>query len=114
MPRFGLLISANGKWENTQIVSENFLNEATNTSQNINNSYGYFWWLNVKSNYHLPQIQGQFNGELIPNAPADMFVALGKNDQKIYVVPSKKLVIIRMGESTKNSSYKLPDFDADL
>ncbi|KGL63111.1 serine hydrolase domain-containing protein [Polaribacter sp. Hel1_85] len=114
MARFGLLIFANGKWENTQIVSESFLMEATNTSQNINNSYGYLWWLNGKPNYHLPQTQVQFNGELIPNAPADMYAALGKNDQKIYVVPSKKLVIIRMGESAEDSNFALSNFDNDL
>jgi CubicO group peptidase (beta-lactamase class C family) len=114
MARFGLLISANGKWENTQIVSESFISEATNTSQNINNSYGYFWWLNGKPNYHLPQSQVQFNGELIPNAPTDLFCALGKNDQKIYVVPSKKLVIIRMGEAAENVNFALSNFDNDL
>jgi CubicO group peptidase (beta-lactamase class C family) len=114
MARFGLLIAANGKWEDTQIVSESFLKEATNTSQNINNAYGYFWWLNGKSNYHLPQTQVEFNGELIPNAPADLFAALGKNDQKIYVVPSKKLVIIRMGESAEDSNFALSNFDNDL
>jgi CubicO group peptidase (beta-lactamase class C family) len=114
MARFGLLISANGKWENTQIISENFINEATNTSQNINNSYGYFWWLNGKQNYYLPQSQFQFNGALIPNAPADLFAALGKNDQKVYVVPSKKLVIIRMGEAAENSNFATSNFDNDL
>jgi CubicO group peptidase (beta-lactamase class C family) len=114
MARFGLLISAKGKWENTQIVSESFINEATNTSQNINNSYGYFWWLNGKPNYHLPQTQVQFNGKLIANAPSDLFCALGKNDQKIYVVPSKKLVIIRMGEAAENSNFALSNFDNDL
>ncbi len=114
MARFGLLISTNGKWNNAQIISESFLNEAVNTSQNINNSYGYFWWLNGESNYRLPQSQVQFNGELIPNAPSDMFAALGKNDQKIYVVPSKKLVIIRMGESAEDSNFALSNFDNDL
>jgi len=39
MARFGLLISANGKWENTEIISPNYLSEATNTSQGINESY---------------------------------------------------------------------------
>ncbi len=114
MARFGLLISANGKWEDTQIVSENFLNEATNTSQNINEAYGYLWWLNGKSSYHLPQSQLEFPGELIPNAPQDMYAALGKNDQKIYVVPSKKLVIIRMGESAEGSNFALSTFDNEL
>ncbi|MBU3009996.1 serine hydrolase [Polaribacter vadi] len=114
MARFGLLISANGKWENSQIVSENFITEATNTSQNINNSYGYLWWLNGKESYHLPQSQITFTGELIPNAPEDMFCALGKNDQKIYIVPAKDLVIIRMGEAANTSNFALSSFDNDL
>jgi len=92
-------------------LNENYLTAATNTSQNINQAYGYLWWLNGKSNYHLPQSQVQFNGSLIPNAPNDMFAALGKNDQKIYVVPSKKLVIIRMGDTADQVSFGLSDFD---
>jgi CubicO group peptidase (beta-lactamase class C family) len=114
MARFGLLIYAKGKWGNTQIVSETFLNEATNTSQNINEAYGYLWWLNGKSSFHLPQSQLQFNGELIPNAPPDMYAALGKNDQKIYVVPSKKLVVIRMGDAADGENFALSTFDNDL
>jgi len=114
MARFGLLISANGKWENEQIVSESFLNEATNTSQSINKAYGYLWWLNGKQSYHLPQSQFEFNEELIPNAPQGMYAALGKNDQKIYVVPSKDLVIIRMGNAADNDTFGLSTFDNDL
>ncbi|WP_406684248.1 beta-lactamase family protein [Seonamhaeicola sp. MEBiC1930] len=114
MARFGLMIYANGKWGNTQIVPEDFLKEATNTSQNINKSYGYLWWLNGKSSYHLPGSQLEFNGELIPNAPIDMYAALGKNDQKIYIVPSKKLVVIRMGEAADSETFALSSFDNDL
>jgi len=114
MARFGLLIYAKGKWEDTQIVSENFLNEAINTSQNINKSYGYLWWLNGKSSYHLPSSQLEFSGKLIPSAPDDMYAALGKNDQKIYVVPSKELVIIRMGEAADGETFALSNFDNDL
>ena len=40
-----------------------------------------------------------------------MFCALGKNDQKIYVIPSKKMVIIRMGEAADNVNLALSDFD---
>ncbi|MGH1383899.1 serine hydrolase domain-containing protein [Kordia sp.] len=111
MARFGLLISANGAWENAQIIPENFLNEATSTTQSINEAYGYMWWINGKSSYHLPQSQLEFPGELIPNAPQDMYCALGKNDQKIYIVPSKDLVIIRMGNTADDSNFALSDFD---
>ena len=72
------------------------------------------WWLNGKTSYHLPQSQLQFNGTLIPSAPSDMYCALGKNDQKIYVVPSKKLVIIRMGDVADGENFALSDFDETL
>jgi archaellum component FlaF (FlaF/FlaG flagellin family) len=108
------MVYAKGKWNSTQILNENYLSAATNTSQNINKAYGYLWWLNGKQSYHLPQTQIEFNGTLIPNAPADMYAALGKNDQKIYVVPSKKLVIIRMGDSADSVNFGLSDFDNAL
>lgn len=116
MARFGLLMYNKGKWDKTVILNENYYNEATTTSQNINLSYGYLWWLNGKNSYHLPQTQIQFNGSLIPSAPNDMFMALGKNDQKIYIVPSKKMVVIRMGEvaNPDNPTFALSGFDNEL
>ncbi|WP_395054545.1 serine hydrolase domain-containing protein [Flavobacterium sp.] len=114
MARFGLMILNKGKWSETTIVNENYLGLATNTSQNINQSYGYLWWLNGKTSYHLPQSQLQINGSIIPTAPNDMYMALGKDDQKIYVVPSMKMVIIRMGEAADNVNLALSDFDETL
>ncbi|EPR72054.1 Beta-lactamase [Winogradskyella psychrotolerans RS-3] len=114
MARFGLLSYANGKWEDQQILNESYFAQATNTSQDINLAYGYLWWLNGKSSYHLPQSQFEFPGQLIPNAPSDMYAALGKNDQKIYVVPSKKLVIVRMGQSAYDDNFALSNFDNEL
>lgn len=114
MARFGLMISAQGQWEDTQIISDVFLNEAINTSQDINEAYGYLWWLNGKSSYRLPQSQLELAGELIPNAPNDMYCALGRDDQKIYIVPSKDLVVIRMGEAADDINFALSTFDDDL
>ncbi|MBE8727027.1 serine hydrolase domain-containing protein [Flavobacterium hungaricum] len=114
MARFGLLMLNKGKWDNTTILNEAFFNEATTTSQNINLGYGYLWWLNGKANYHLPQSQLTFQGSVIPTGPADMFMALGKNDQKIYVIPSKKMVVIRMGDAADNVNLALSDFDKTL
>ena len=111
MARFGLLALNNGNWNGNQIVNQNYFQSAVTTSQNINLAYGYLWWLNGKTSYHLPQTQLQFNGKLIPGAPDEMYCALGKNDQKIYVVPSKKIVIIRMGEAADNVNLALSDFD---
>jgi CubicO group peptidase (beta-lactamase class C family) len=114
MARFGLLMFAKGKWNSTQIINENYLNAATTTSQNLNQAYGYMWWINGKTSFRLPQSQLQFNGSLISNAPNDMYCALGKNDQKIYVVPSKKLVIVRMGNSADGTNFALSTFDTLL
>ena len=114
MARYGLLALNKGTWNTTKIVNESFFNASVNTSQNINEAYGYLWWLNGKQSYHLPQSQYDFQGNLIPNAPNDLYAALGKNDQKIYVSPSKKLVIVRMGESADNSNFALSNFDNEL
>lgn len=114
MARFGLLMLNNGKWNDSQIIPEDYFEESITTSQDINLAYGYLWWLNGKSSYHLPNSQIKFNDHLIPNAPNDMYAALGKNDQKIYVVPSKKLVIVRMGQAADEENFALSNFDNNL
>ena len=115
MARFALLLMNNGIWDQTTVLNDAaYFTAQTNTSQNLNPSYGYLTWLNGKSNYMLPTTQFLFNGMLVPNAPTDMFCALGKNDQKIYVVPSQKLVVIRMGDSAGQSNLALSSFDNEL
>ena len=115
MARYGLLLLNKGKWNTTTVLSDtNYFNSQINTSQSLNPSYGYLTWLNGKSNYMLPTVQAVFPGMLTPNAPADMYAALGKNDQKIYVVPSQGVVVIRMGESAGNVQLALSSFDNEL
>ncbi len=116
MARFGLLALNQGKWGDEQIVNEAFFRESTSTSQNINPSYGYLWWLNGKSQYMLPSSQLVYPGMLIPNTPADMYAAMGAEDQRIYVIPSKKMVIIRMGRASDpdNPNFALSGFDQAL
>jgi CubicO group peptidase (beta-lactamase class C family) len=114
MARFGLMALNKGKWNGDIIVNEAYFNAATSTSQNINLAYGYLWWLNGKASYHMPQLQLEFTGSIIPSGPNDMFMALGKNDQKIYVIPSKKMVVIRMGDAADGENLALSDFDETL
>ena len=114
MARFGLLALNNGNWNGTQVINSGFLNQATTTSQNINLAYGYLWWLNGKTSYRLPQTQLQFNGSLIASGANDMYMALGKDDQKIYVIPSKKMVVIRMGDAADSANLALSTFDKVL
>ena len=100
MARYGLLALNKGVWQSDTVLKDtSYFRAMTNTSQNFNKSYGYLWWLNGKGSAMVPYSQIVFPFNLIPNAPADLYCALGKNDQKIYVVPSQKLVVIRMGEA---------------
>jgi CubicO group peptidase (beta-lactamase class C family) len=116
MARFGLLALNKGKWNNEQIINETYFNESISSSQNINPSYGYLWWLNGKSKYMIPGFQTVYQGALVSNAPADMYAAMGANDQRIYVIPSKKMVIIRMGDAADpaNRSFAVSGFDNAL
>ena len=52
-----------------------------------------------------PRIQFTFNGSLFSNAPTDMISALGKNGQIINIVPSKNMVIVRMGNDLDTNSF---------
>lgn len=116
MARFGLLSLNKGKWKNEQIVNESFFTESITSSQSINPSYGYLWWLNGKSSFMIPGGQTVFQGSLIPNAPSDLYAAMGAEDQRIYVVPSKKIVIVRMGDASDpvNPSFAVSGFDNEL
>ena len=100
MARFGLLILNEGNWDGASVISDaTYYNEMVNPSQDLNKSYGYLWWLNGKESYMLPGSEVIFPGSCVPNAPPDMFAALGKNGQLINVVPSQNLVLIRMGDN---------------
>jgi CubicO group peptidase (beta-lactamase class C family) len=116
MARFGILVLNKGKWQSEQVLNENFFTESITTSQSINPSYGYLWWLNGKSNYMVPGGQTVYPGTLVPNAPADMYAAMGAEDQRIYVIPSKKMVVIRMGDASdpQNPSFAVSGFDNEL
>ena len=116
MARFGLLALNNGKWGNEQIINESYFKESIAPSQSINSSYGYLWWLNGKSSFMIPGEQTVYQGYLVPNAPADMYAAMGANDQRIYVIPSKKMVVVRMGDASDpvNPNFAVSGFDNAL
>jgi CubicO group peptidase (beta-lactamase class C family) len=113
--KFGLLTLAKGDWGNETILADkDYYNQMVSSSQTLNPSYGYLWWLNGKSSYILPGLPASFQDSLIPTAPTDMFAALGKNDQKIYVVPSQNLVVIRIGNVADAETFALSNFDKEL
>ena len=106
--RFGQIVLDGGKAaDGTRIVSEAqlkgmFARSATNPA------YGHLWWLNG-SDYTIKPLHDRVDGPLIPAAPADLVAALGALDRKLYVVPSRKLIVVRMGQATPDK-----DFDQQL
>jgi CubicO group peptidase (beta-lactamase class C family) len=98
MARFGLLMQNNCIWNNDTLLHDAaYINQMTNTSQTLNLSYGYLWWLNGKPSYMFPGSQLVVPGSYAPAAPADMFAGLGKNGQIVSVSKSEGLVVLRMG-----------------
>lgn len=115
MARFGLLMLNKGNWNGNQILSDQQYFDAMITpSQAFNKSYGLLWWLNGQESFMLPGLQFIFNESLITEAPLDMYSALGKNDQKIYVIPSTNMVIIRMGNDGGQITGAVSSFDNAL
>ena len=107
MARFGLLMQNNCIWNtDTLLYDTTYIHQMTNTSQSLNLSYGYLWWLNGKSSYMVPTSQVVFSGSYAPAAPTDMFAGLGKNGQIVSISKSAGLVVIRMGNQV--SSGEVP------
>ena len=103
MARFGLLLLNEGNWNGNQIMTDqNYFSEMTSASQTINPAYGYLTWLNNSDQLMVPGSQIVFNGSISPDAPAEMYAAMGKNGQFINVVPSENLVWVRMGDAPVN------------
>lgn len=107
MARFGLLMQNNCIWNtDTLLYDTTYIHQMTNTSQSLNLSYGYLWWLNGKSSFMVPTSQVVFSGSYAPAAPNDMFAGLGKNGQIVSISKSAGLVVIRMGNQV--SSGEVP------
>jgi CubicO group peptidase (beta-lactamase class C family) len=113
--RFGLLILAGGNWNGEQIVSSSWIQRSTHaTNPALNPSYGYLWWLNGGRHHYLPLNPSKKNGPIFPGCPKDVIAALGKDDQKIYVVPSLDLVVTRFGDAADSSTPAISKFDAQF
>jgi len=105
LARFGLLILAQGTWANHVVIDEKeYLRAALQSSQDLNPSYGYLWWLNGKPSVLRGSGERRLPGPLIPTAPADLVAAEGAMGRKLYVVPSKELVVTRLGATPEGAN----------
>lgn len=106
--RFGLMVLHGGVAEDGKRVVSKAQLDALFTRSAANPAYGRLWWLNG-ADYTLRAQAGRREGQLIPAAPADLVGALGAFDRRLYVVPSRKLVVVRTGAATNDA-----DFDQQL
>ena len=106
LARFGYLFLNKGQWDGKQVISEEWVAEATkvhvpNTMPGRDDSprqeslskrsigrYGYNWWLNTIA---------KDGKRIYPDAPANLFFASGYNNNKCFIIPEWNMVIVRMG-----------------
>ena len=102
--RFGQMVLNDGVASNgTRIVSEANLH-ALFTRSATNPAYGRLWWLNGGA-WTARAGAGRRDGPLIAAAPADLVAALGAFDRRLYVVPSKRLVVVRTGGTPHDADF---------
>jgi CubicO group peptidase (beta-lactamase class C family) len=105
LARFGYLMLNHGNWDGEQVVSEDWVDQATGrSSTELNAAYGFLWWLNRKGAIASPAAattgagDGSIaDGQMVPDAPDDVFWALGFNNQIVAVIPEQHIVAVRMG-----------------
>ncbi|TRX61838.1 serine hydrolase [Fulvivirga sp. M361] len=98
MARFGLMVQAEGQWNDSPILSDmDYYKDMINTSQELNPSYGYLWWLNGKASHITPESPTSLTGPLTPDAPDDTYTAAGSQGQFISISPQNGMILIRQG-----------------
>lgn len=89
--RFGLLYYNNGLWNGQQILPENWVKESVQpSSADKRKHYGYQFWLNGYD-------ENDSTKRWYPDVPIDMFFCDGYGGQDVYIIPSRKLIVVRLG-----------------
>ena len=100
--RFGLLFYNDGVWNGERILPEGWVKYSSTPALGaLEGEYGAQWWTNAGE-------KNDPSHRSYPNVPVDCFIADGFEGQYIFVVPSKKLVVVRLG-LTKSGQF---DMDA--
>ena len=104
--RFGLLFLNDGVWLGARILPEGWVAySATPTPEAPQGRYGAHWWLNAGE----PDDPGD---RPWPDLPTDTFAARGFEGQEVVVIPSRDLVLVRLGQSRPESLFSSNDFGA--
>jgi CubicO group peptidase (beta-lactamase class C family) len=99
--RFGLLFLNNGVFAGDTILSKEWVDFMKTPVEASNGKYAGTFWL-----------QEPEEKNALVDAPADIFFADGFLGQRIYIIPSKNLVIVRMGFGLSN--FNLNNFISEV
>ena len=87
--RFGLLYLQDGVWDGQRILPEGWVDYARTPTPPSHGQYGALWWLN----------QGSGDSKEWEGVPDDAYAAEGHDGQYVVVIPSRNMVIVRLGVS---------------
>lgn len=91
--RLGQFCLQDGRWQGNQMLPEGWMNYSiTPTPNNPRNNYGAHFWLNAD-----PEDVNQ--QRTWPQLPADAYSMNGYQGQRVIIIPSKDLVVVRLGVS---------------
>ena len=106
LARLGHLVLSQGLWDQDRVYSRTgYFQDMTRSSQKQNPSYGFLWWLNGKP-FSVRAGGVKSSGMILPEAPGDLFFAAGALGRKLYVIPSKKLVVVRIGGQPTDRQFE--------
>jgi len=105
--RFGLLYLQDGIWEGERILPEGWVKYSTTpTPRAPKGRYGAHFWLN-RGDSENPEDRP------FPQLPTDLFLAWGFQEQQTVILPSHKLVVVRLG-MTHQGLWGLESFVMDV
>lgn len=121
--RYGQMMLQTGTWQGTRVLPAQGVKDCLTYENPAYLGYGITWWLNrnVGSTYDpsvdmIPAdgIAGS-SGQIAPRAPADMVMAAGTGHQRMYLLPTQRLVVIRLAPlSTELDEWSDDEFLARL
>jgi CubicO group peptidase (beta-lactamase class C family) len=99
--KFGELLLNRGKYQDRQIVRQDLLQFA---GSKANPGYGFTAWLNQpggrsSSGRGATSNPGDKGGWIYPAGLPDIYMAAGAGGQRLYIIPSRRTVIVRFGQS---------------
>ena len=99
--RFGQFVLQGGNWNGAQLVDAAALAENFKGSE-VNAAYGLTWWLNnepskdpLDASRTMTVASDLFTHKRRNDLPDDLFMAAGAGGQRLYIIPSLSLVVVR-------------------